>query len=73
MNKSIRLLLVLIMLIKGLIMFNLNIMIDTISVRKRLVTIKRSDNKGRFIKFNFYLLFRDEDRSVVSETIGLVN
>ena len=52
-------------------MFNLNIMIDIINVRKRQVIIKKSDNKGNF--FLLFQLFRDEDRSVVSETIGLVN
>ena len=53
-------------------MFNLNMMIDIFSVKKRLGIIKRSDNKGKIIFFKFYFN-RDEDRSVVSETIGLVN
>ena len=31
-------------------MFNLNIMIDIISVRKKLVIIKKNDNKGKIYK-----------------------
>ncbi|KAM3134085.1 hypothetical protein pb186bvf_013811 [Paramecium bursaria] len=73
MNKLIRLLQVLIMQIKGLIMFNLNIMIDIISVRKKLVIIKKNDNKGKIYKKKLIFLEMKIDQLCQKQLVQQIN